>query len=158
MPSDDETFKAWRSILPIVIDRQLPGHLYQKFAWLFAGAVVITTGAGLAGVYAFEGRVGPVALGFALFFVGYRLSQFGVYRWPERSFFSAVRRTVTTFTSGRGVVQFAALVAGAVGIAYGVTLFSQTIIEPAVGSAVVAGATSIGGYMCAHFGMNGRLL
>ena len=148
-----------------MIDRHLPGGLpalsgrpWEEYAWLFVGTLIITVGAGTAGVFAFEGRVAPVAFGFALFFVGYRASQFGVYRWPERTVGGALRATVTGFATGRGAVQFVALVLGAVGIAYGVTLFSQTIIDPAVRSAVIAGVTSIGGYMCAHFGMNGRLL
>lgn len=130
----------------------------NDYAWLFAGTTIVTIGAGLAGVYAFEGRVVPVAVGFALFFVGYRTSQFGVYRDDGQTLWRATRRTVGEFSTRRGAVQFGALVLGALGIAYGVTLFSQTIIEPAVRRAVAAGVTSIGGYMCAHFGMNGRLL
>lgn len=131
---------------------------WTDYAWLSVGTLIITAGAGLAGVFAFEGRVAPVAFGFALFFVGYRAAQFGVYRWPERTVADAVRATVAGFATAKGAVQFVALLLGAIGIAYGVTLFSQTIIEPTVRSAVIAGVTSIGGYMCAHFGMNGRLL
>lgn len=139
-------------------DRRTPTGRRADYAWLLAGTAIVTAGAGLAGVYAFDGRVGPVALGFVLFFVGYRASQFGVYRWPERTVMGATRRTIDGFASRQGAVRFGALLLGALGIAYGVTLFSQTIIEPAVRRAVVAGVTSIVGYMCAHFGMNGRLL
>lgn len=156
--SDDETLKERDSILPVVSDAGTSTDRRTDYAWLFTGTFVITIGAGLAGVYAFEGRLIPVVFGFALFFVGYRASQFGVYQWPERTVRSAARGTIGGFASRRGAVQGGALLFGAVGIAYGVTLFSQTIIEPAVQSAVVAGVTSVGGYMCAHFGMNGRLL
>ncbi|MDR5674507.1 hypothetical protein RH858_15375 [Halalkaliarchaeum sp. AArc-GB] len=148
-----------------MIDRRLPGGVpvlserpWNEYVWLVIGTLIITVGAGTAGIFAFEGRVALVAFGFALFFVGYRASQFGVYRWPERTVGDAVQATVAGFATAKGAVQFVALLFGAVGIAYGVTLFSQTIIEPAVRSAVIAGLTSIGGYMCAHFGMNGRLL
>ena len=129
-----------------------------KFLWLTVGTLYITVGAAVAGIYAFQGAILPVTVGFVLFFVGYRLSQFGVYRWPEESLRRTVSDTVHSLKTSHGLKQTSALAIGAVGIGYGVTLFSQTILDPDLLAAAAAGVASIVGYMFAHIGMNGRVL
>lgn len=127
-------------------------------AWLVAGSLLVTAGSGLAGVYAFENRVSVVAVGFLLFFVGYRTAQFGVHRDHETPLGDALRRSLRSAARRERARRGACLAVGLVGIAYGVTLFSQTIVDPDLSRAAFSGLWSIGGYMFAHVGMNERLL
>lgn len=125
-----------------------------RWAWVLAGSVVIAVGSAMAGLYAFEDRVLPVMVGFMLFFGGYRLSQSRVHGDGGQS----LRERVAAAATAWGVARLVLLGIGGFGIAFGVTTFTQTILEPALSSAVVSGVASIGGYMFAHVGMNGNLL
>lgn len=122
--------------------------------WTTAGSLVVALGSSVAGLYAFRDRILLVMLGFLLFIAGYRVSQVGIHgsaasAWDALSVDVGASVRPTTVT--RGLL----LVVGWVGIATGVTLFAQTILEPSTSRAVVAGVSSIGGYMCAHVGING---
>lgn len=111
------------------------------------GSVVIALGASIAGLYSFRGDVPIVMFGFLLFILGYRLSQVGITEMFGQN-----------VTDGNGLSSVSRgifLIVGWIGIAFGVTLFSQTILSPSVSNAVLSGVSSIGGYMCAHVGING---
>lgn len=125
-----------------------------RVAWVFAGSVVIAVGSAIAGIYAFQDHVLLVFLGFLLFFAGYRLSQTGVHDDDQ----SSLRENIGAVTTSRGIARVGLLGVGGYGIAFGVTTFTQTILDPALSSAVISGVSSIGGYMFAHVGMNGNLL
>ncbi len=133
-------------------------HDPADYAWLLAGAAMISVGSGLAGIYSFRGRLLPVAFGFVLFFVGFRLSQFGVHEWPDRRLADVV--SVDGSATNRAVLakRGSAVAAGPLLIGGGVTLFSQTIIDPSLEYAVLAGVVSVAGYVVSHYGMMGRLL
>lgn len=133
-------------------------HGPADYAWLLAGAVMITIGSGLAGIYSFRGRFVPVAFGFVLFFVGYRVSQFGVHQWPDRGIADAISLDDSVMDRGILAKRGSAIAVGPLLIGGGVTLFSQTIIDPSIESAVVAGVVSVAGYVVSHYGMMGRLL
>lgn len=124
------------------MQRRLSSHLPT-----IMGSVVIALGASIAGLYSFRGDTPIVMFGFLLFILGYRLSQVGI---------AGILRLEATDGNGlssvsRGIL----LIVGWIGIAFGVTLFSQTILSPSVSNAVFSGVSSIGGYMCAHVGING---
>ncbi len=133
-------------------------HQRNDYGWLLGGAVVIAAGSGLAGTHAFEGDVLQVAAGIVLFFAGFKLSQFGVYRWPDRRLVDVVRGTGDGVDPRTVGVRVVALAIGALLIAGGITLFARTIVEPGAERATLAGITSITGYMFAHYGMMGRTL
>lgn len=111
------------------------------------GSVIIAFGGGLAGLFSFRGRILIVMAGFLLFIGGYRISQVGIV--------GTVRSTGEFTLTLSSLSRLAFLIIGWVGIAFGVTLFGQTILNPGVSSAVLSGVASIGGYMCAHVGING---
>lgn len=128
-------------------------HAVSEGVWIIVGSLVVASGSTIAGLYAFDGRVLPVAMGFLLFFAGYWLSQLGVHgadRPTRPSLRSAVR--------ARTVARLGLLGLGGLGIAFGVTEFTRTILDPSPPNAVLAGVSSIGGYMVAHLGMNDNLL
>ncbi|MWG36126.1 hypothetical protein [Halomarina oriensis] len=119
----------------------------RQFGAVVAGSVVIATGSAVVGLMAFDGSVGWVTLGFALFVLGYALSQRGADSGvPTRP--SGDRRAVEV------VVRGGLVVGGVVGIAWGVTQFSLTVLDPSLTRAAVAGVSSIGGYIVAHVGVN----
>jgi len=122
---------------------------------LAVGSLLVTAGSGLAGLAAFDDRVWLVTLGFLGFFVGYRVCQFGAHADGATAGF---RRSVRGLASPEGLRRAGLLGLGLFGIAYGVTLFSQTIVAPGLGRAALSGVSSIGGYAVAHVGMNGNLI
>ena len=124
-----------------------------EIVWPLVGSLVIASGAALAGLYAFEGDILIVMIGFLIFIGGYRLSQVGVHGGTELSDLSSAAASVEVHP--RSVSRAGLLVVGWIGIASGVTLFSQTILDPSPTTAAISGIASIGGYMCAHVGING---
>ncbi len=132
-------------------------HKPADYGWLGVGAVIISIGSGLAGVYSFRGQFVVVSVGFVLFFIGFRLSQFGVHQWPERRLMDVLEidtgQTDTETLLKRGV----AVAVGPLLIGSGVTLFSQTIIDPSMAFAVLAGVLSVVGYVVSHYGLMGRM-
>ncbi len=133
-------------------------HKPADYGWLVVGAVIISIGSGLAGVYSFQGQFVVVSIGFVLFFAGFQLSQFGVHQWPERRLTDVLvintgqTNTETLLKRGTAVVVGPLLIGG------GVTLFSQTIIDPSLVFTIVAGILSVVGYVVSHYGLVGRLL
>lgn len=128
------------------------GH--RGIVWTIIGSVIIAIGSTLAGLYAFADRIGVVMLGFLIFIGGYRISQLGMHS-DIRTNTGVFSRLSNVTIDGAIAIRVCLLVLGWAGIATGVTLFSQTILDPSISSAVVSGVSSIGGYMCAHVGING---
>lgn len=121
---------------------------------MVAGSLLVAAGAGLAGLFSFRGDVGVVAVGFVLFFAGFRLAQRG-YHDPGAPVRTHLRPAdpSSDATAGRTAVAYVLIGVGLLGIANGVTLFSQTIVSPGLTQAVLSGVSSIGGYIVAHMGM-----
>lgn len=143
----------------------------EVVGWALAGNVVVGLGAGTATLAAFQEtlpllgsqplpvRVVVVAVGFALFFAGYRITQAGTYRDSGESLLGAMglgggHVDVDGFLLARGVVT----VMGVVGLALGMTLFAQAIATQSLGTGFLSGLVCIGGYIFGHIGMNGTLL
>lgn len=147
----------------------------RELGWALAGAAVVGAGAGTATLAAFAPSLpaGPenfatrtivVAIGYAIFFAGYHVSQVGTYRDPERPLLQALvpataptdatAGTATPLVAVRGVF----VILGVLGLGAGMRLFALTVQswDPLFG--VLAGAISIGGYICGHIGINWVLL
>lgn len=122
--------------------------------WTIAGSLIVALGSSIAGLYAFRDRIFVVMLGFLLFIAGYRVSQVGIHGSAAGAW-DALSLDVTASVRPATVTRGLLLGIGWLGIATGVTLFAQTILEPSTSRAAVAGVSSIGGYMCAHVGING---
>lgn len=122
---------------------------HRGLAAVVVGSVVIAVGSTLAGINAFEGRVWWVLLGFVLFIGGYAVSQFGVHvdGVPASD-------DLAEDDSWSLVLRCLLLSIGVAGIAVGVTMFAQTILDPSLEKAILSGISSIGGYMVAHVGIN----
>jgi len=119
---------------------------------MICGSVVIAGGSTLAGLFAFQGRLLIVMGGFLIFIAGYRVSQVDLHTGGDiLSHPSVFNQRVGRQQVTRGIL----LTVGWIGIAFGVTMFSQTILDPSLTNAVLSGVSSIGGYMSAHVGING---
>lgn len=138
----------------------------RRLLALLGGSSLVIAGSSVAGVFAFEGAVLPVFLGFCAFLVGYRVVQFGEpVESPDRADGGATVDDDLGPAHGAivaddvGAVQrlgrLALLALGMLGIATGVTMFAQTVLDPGVGDAVAAGVVSVGGYAVAHAGLHG---
>ncbi len=96
-------------------------------------------------------------MGFGLFFVGYRLSQKGIYRDREKGFQSSFLPDAfisNPFKAARGIFT----ILGVFGLGLGLILFAETIItqEPLLG--FLSGFVCIVGYLFGHLGLNGMLI
>lgn len=148
----------------------------DELLWALAGNVVVGIGAGTATLAAFAPtlpglgephpaiRIGVIAMGFALFFAGYVLSQVGTHLDPGQSFFDAVRPSGESSTpevdSGGSVHLFRGVfvVLGVLGLGAGMRLFAITIETWSSTMGVFTGVVCIGGYICGHIGINGVFL
>lgn len=120
------------------------------------GSALIVGGSTLAGLFSFQGRVWVVFVGFVCFLEGYRTAQRGE-DWLA-TLRAPLRGQVTVSAFAREFTRWGLMLVGVYGIALGVTTFSQTIIDPSVRDAAVAGVYSIGGYIWAHTILNHGLL
>lgn len=114
------------------------------------GSLIIAIGSTIAGINSFDGEVGLVTVGFLIFVAGYAISQHGLHAS------GGAFRLPTVELKPLAVLVFQAvlLTVGIVFISLGVTMFSQTILNPNLDDAVLSGISSIGGYMIAHVGIN----
>lgn len=150
----------------------------RRLLALLLGSGLVVGGSSVAGLFAFEGAVLPVFLGFCAFLIGYRVVQFGEpVESPDRVDGGAtadddvgpahgaivdddVGPTHGAIVdddvgAGQRLGRLALLAVGMLGIATGVTMFAQTVLDPGVADAVAAGVVSVGGYAVAHAGLHG---
>ena len=117
---------------------------------VFIGSLVIALGSTIAGISSFNRDVELVTVGFMIFVAGYAISQHGLH--PGGGAFrltSAESKSLAVLA-----LQIVLLIVGVSFISVGVTMFSQTILDPNLNDAVISGISSIGGYMIAHVGIN----
>lgn len=134
-------------------------HGLVEFPWVAAGNLVIGIGAGTATLFAFRKQLPLVVVGFALFFGGYRLSQAGIYADLSETVASAKPDLDGASLDLFILVRVVATAVGVVGLAFGMQLFADTIIQgPTASGGLLAGTVCITGYIFGHVGMNGNLL
>lgn len=122
----------------------------QRVTSMLIGSLLIASGSAMAGISSFNNQVGLVGLGFIIFVAGYAISQRGLH--ANESVLQLI--SDESKSMGSVMLQVTLLGAGIVFISLGVTLFSQTILNPDVKNAALSGISSIGGYMIAHVGIN----
>lgn len=131
----------------------------EEILGTLSGVALVGIGAGTATVVAFQarlpgllevsavGRTAGVALGFALFFAGVGLTQ----------------RAIHGYAGGAGwerldAVQGAFLLAGVIGLAIGLILFAETVIQGRATLGLLSGVVCMGAYLAGHVGMNGSII
>lgn len=143
--------------------------------WALAGNAIIAVGSGTATVAAFAPSLplGPdtfltrtlvVAIGFAVFFAGYHVSQVGTYRDPSESLVTALVpggfRNGQTSASRSPLVLVRAgfLLLGVLGLGAGLRLFAMSVEswDPTIG--LLCGIVFISGYIAGHIGINWVLI
>lgn len=127
-------------MMPLVDSRKL---------WIIVGSLIIAIGSSIAGIMSFRNRSSVVMIGFLVFVLGYWTSQLGVHDTSN----IRIEQVRQGFTR-QNVLRLLFALIGLGGIAWGVTLFSQTVLDPNVATAMMSGVSSIGGYMFAHVGIN----
>lgn len=128
-----------------------------------AGTVVVGLGTGTAAVVAFQaqlptgqevsmvGRTAVVALSFALIFLGVMVTQRAVH---------GPSGTVQPgdWLTPLGIVRVVSLGLGVVGLAAGMILFAETVIQESLVLGLAAGVVSIVAYLFGHLGLNGSII
>lgn len=119
-------------------------------AQLLLGSVVLVAGLGISTVAAHAESFLGVFLGFALFVVGYKISQTAVRQAEE----SELQGTVEDVVEGAGPVELFMTIVGVGAIAYGFTLLFDSFSSSDFVLTLTASAFMFGGYVTAHYGVN----
>lgn len=122
----------------------------RDWTTLTSGSVLAIAGASIAGFYSFRGAVPIVFVGFCLFTAGYFVARDGLAAVGRLPVTNAVGAGLVPTHSGHWVVRGVLGLAGIYVISAGVTLFSLTVMDPSLPTAVRAGVYSIGGYAWTH--------
>ncbi|MDY6774380.1 MAG: hypothetical protein SVS85_04220, partial [Candidatus Nanohaloarchaea archaeon] len=117
---------------------------------LVSGSLILVTGLGISAVAANQESFPGVFLGFMLFVVGYRISQFAA----EESGETRLQDTVSDMVRGARLVHLLMTLVGIGGIGYGFILLFQSLGSRDLVTAAVGSGTMFLGYMAAHYGVN----
>lgn len=117
---------------------------------LISGGVILSTGLGVAALYAWERNFLGVFTGFSLFIVGYELSQYSVYTSEQ----SRARAFVEEMLESSGLIDFFMTLIGIGTITYGFTILFQSMGQARLMLAVIGALLLFGGYMLVHYGIN----
>lgn len=130
-----------------------------KLLGLMAGSLVLAIGLALAAIAAFRESFLGVFTGFALFVVGYKLSQVAVretHRTPIQ--YMVVRDVVRDIIRDASLIDLFMAVIGTGTIAYGFTLLVQSVETTQLPLAVAATLIMFTGYAAAHYAVNKTLV
>ncbi len=131
------------------------GTTFQDALWLLVGSLLIAAGSTAALIRSFEGATLPVYAGFLLFFLGYRLSQYGLHEHdPSASITSQVQKQLNRVNAKDTFM----VVIGGLSLSYGFSTFIKGINAGSTETAVLAGILMLGGYMVAHLAVNNTLI
>jgi hypothetical protein len=117
---------------------------------LISGGIILSTGLGIAAIYAWNRNFVGVFTGFSLFIIGYEISQYSVYTSAE----SKARAFIADMVESSGMIDFFMAVIGLGTLTYGMTLLFRSVQETRLSLAVLATLVLFGGYMLAHFAIN----
>lgn len=148
----------------------------RTLGWALAGNSVIGIGAGTATLVAFAPtlpvlerphfviRACLVAVGFALFFSGYHVTQAGTYRDRSNRIRTSLLPDPLTSEQQRSTengpsrpllaVRGACIVVGVLALGAGMRLFAMTIQSWDASLGVLTGVVCITGYIFGHIGIN----
>lgn len=117
---------------------------------LISGGVILSTGLGVAAIYASSRDFIGVFIGFSLFIFGYELSQYSVYTSEE----SKARSFIEDMIRSSGLIDLFMALIGLGTVTYGITLLFRSIEEAKLGLAVLSTLIMFGGYMMGHYAIN----
>ncbi len=126
----------------------MPGD-FRSLLWLLSGNALVVSGIAISGLGGFSNNLLYVMLGILFFISGYRIAQFGAETDPDTK-----EKTNETGYLPR-LYRIPLVVIGWLTISYGVTAWTQVVLSPSLTGGVIAGTSSIGGYITAHIGING---
>lgn len=122
-------------------------RLWKPF-WIITGSLILCYGGSLTAVSAFAGDYVSAYIGFLLFALGYRLSQFGIHELHE------AREIGFDIDYQKAVKRYGILALG-VGIAtIGGVIGAQSVESLEFTKMVIAGVFMAGGYIVGHIGVN----
>lgn len=117
---------------------------------LASGGIILSTGLGVAALYAWQRNFLGVFIGFSLFVFGYELSQYSVYTSEQ----SKARAFIEDMVESSGLVDFFMAIVGLGTVTYGFTLLFKSVEKTRLSLAVLSALILFGGYMLAHYGIN----
>ncbi|MFB6167100.1 MAG: hypothetical protein ABEJ62_02460 [Candidatus Nanohaloarchaea archaeon] len=123
-------------------------------AELILGAIVLSAGLATAAISAYRENFPGVFLGFLVFVVGYKVSQYGV-RISENS---GIRDTVSDMVEGARFIDLLMAVTGIGSIAYGFTTLFQSLQNASLLQAFLASTLMFAGYVLTHYAVNRTLV
>jgi hypothetical protein len=129
----------------------------QTYLFLAAGSLIVAASFTAVGIHAPRGNFNMVFLGYLLFVWGYKTCWYGVNMElsVDRSI-DAVRSKLRH--AARHVVSdlwnYGMILLGLYLASYGTVEFAELIAEPGVEKVVVAGVSSLTGYILTHEGVN----
>jgi hypothetical protein len=128
-----------------------------KYGLLTLGSLLVATSFTLVGRYAFQGSVFNVFAGYLVFVAGYKACWYGVH---QEGGFDKLRAALTEgFQESLDFVEtnpvnYILIAVGVYSAAFGTVAFTVMIENPSIHQAILSGATSFGGYVMAHEGVN----
>ncbi len=117
---------------------------------LISGGVILSTGLGIAAIYAWNRNFIGVFIGFALFIFGYELSQYSVYTTDK----SKARSFIQDMLASSGLIDFFMAIVGMGTVTYGFVILLRSVQEARLSLAVLSTLILFGGYMLSHYGIN----
>ncbi len=126
----------------------------RKNIQLISGGLILSTGLGVAAIYASQRDFVGVFVGFSLFIVGYEISQYSVYTSED----SKARAFVEDMLDSSGLVDFFMALIGLGTITYGFVNMFRSLEEAQLTLAVLSALTMFGGYMMAHYAINNTVV
>lgn len=128
-----------------------------KYGLLALGSLLVATSFTLVGRYAFEGNVTRVFLGYLVFVAGYKACWYGVHQEGglgklRESLDEGLRESLDFVKTDP--LNYVLIAVGVYSAAFGSVTFARLVEEPTVHTTLLAGATSFGGYVMAHEGVN----
>lgn len=129
----------------------------QTYLFLTIGSLIVATSFTTVGIHAPQGNFNMVFLGYLLFVWGYKTCWYGVNM--ELSVDRSIDAVIAKLRHAarhvaNDVWNYTVILLGLYLASYGTVAFAELIADPGLEKVVVAGFTSLSGYILAHEGVN----
>lgn len=121
---------------------------------LISGGLILSTGLGVAAIYASQRHFVGVFMGFFLFVVGYEISQYSAYNSED----AKAQAFIQDMVESSGLADFFMAVVGLGTVTYGFVNMFRSLEEAHLGLAVISALVMFGGYMMGHYAINKTVL
>jgi hypothetical protein len=135
----------------------MDGSKIQTYLFLAAGSLIVAASFTAVGIHAPRGNFNMVFLGYLLFVWGYKTCWYGV------NMELSVDRSIDAVKSrlqhaarhvANDLWNYTMILLGLYLASYGTVAFAELISNPSIQKVIVAGFTSLTGYILAHEGVN----